>query len=124
NREAEKATTEKATSDVTSWLTEQAAKQPAAGPSTPLPAAPPLPGERRKMMVMLGAEMIQVEIPGEGQLPIVTPQSRPADLGGDQGIQPAEGPGGFDPVPPTPDGDEGSGNEPDAAAKEGVQPSS
>ena len=85
DRGAEKST-EKETSDVTSWLTQQAPKDNKVnvGASTPLPAVPPMPGERKRMLVMLGAELVQVEIPLKGELPIITPESGPADLGGDQ----------------------------------------
>jgi len=117
NREAEKATPEKATSDMTDWLTEQSeatAKTSPIGPSTPLPAAPPLPGAPRRMMVMLGAEMVQIEIPADGGLPIVQPQSGPADLGGDVGIEPAEGPENFNPLPPTPDDEAPADDEQDS----------
>ncbi len=120
NRNAEKSTTsEKETSGIDSWLTGEASKQAAGGNATPLPAAPPLPVERSKrMLVMLGAELVQVEIPGHGELPIISPESGPPELGGDGGFAapggamgmppaggdggfaPAGGDGGFTPVPP------------------------
>jgi pilus assembly protein CpaB len=72
---------QKETSDITSWLTDQNGKS--TGPSTPLPAVPPAPGPRKRMLVMMGAELVQIEIPGPGELPIVETESGPADLGGD-----------------------------------------
>lgn len=85
DRDAERST-EKETSDVTSWLTQQAPKgnKVNVGASTPLPAVPRMPGDRKRMLVMLGAELVQVEIPEKGDLPVVTSESGPADLGGDQ----------------------------------------
>ncbi len=113
SRKAEKATTpQQETSDMNTWLTNEAGKQGAAGAATALPSAPPLPMERKRMLVLLGAELVQIEIPGNGELPIITPESGPADLGGDMGVSDASGdfgqpPGaedsGFEPVPPQSD---------------------
>jgi pilus assembly protein CpaB len=78
--------TEKETSDISSWLSKQAPKDNKidVGASTALPPVPPMPRERKRMLVMLGAELVQIEIPNKGELPIITPESGPADLGGDQ----------------------------------------
>jgi pilus assembly protein CpaB len=102
DRDAEKGG-DKETSDITSWLSKQAAKseKPSAkpqGPTTPLPAVPPLPVERKKMLVMMGAELVQIDIPGPGELPTVVTEQGPADLGGDA-PEPSEPTGGFA-VPP------------------------
>lgn len=83
-RDAEKGA-DSETADITSWLTNQTSKEePQVGVSTPLPATPPLPGARKRMLVMLGAELLQVEIPLPGELPVVAAQQGPADLGGNQ----------------------------------------
>jgi hypothetical protein len=80
DRDAERATDNKETGDITSWLTNQTGKTQ--GPTTPLPV-PPAPGLRKRMLVMMGAELVQIEIPGDGELPIVHAESGPADVGGD-----------------------------------------
>jgi pilus assembly protein CpaB len=109
DREAEKAT-ETETSDITSWLSGEENKQSqqagaALGNATPLPKLPPTPGTPRRMLVMLGAELLQVDIPGTGELPVVQSQSGPADLGGNE---PGPSFGGEDqgPVVPPDDGSE------------------
>lgn len=81
DRNAERAT-DTATSNITPWLTQQDGTSNV-GATSPLPAVPPLPG-RRRMLVLLGSELVQIEIPGDGQLPITETEKGPADLGGDQ----------------------------------------
>lgn len=80
DRDAEKAGDQE-TSDITSWLTNQTNKTNEK--PTPLPATPPMPVARKRMLVMMGAELVQIEIPGKGELPVVQTESGPADLGGD-----------------------------------------
>jgi pilus assembly protein CpaB len=57
DRDAERATDNKETGDITSWLTNQTGKTQ--GPTTPLPV-PPAPGLRKRMLVMMGAELVQI----------------------------------------------------------------
>jgi pilus assembly protein CpaB len=85
NRDAEHATSggDKETSDVTSFLTNNNGGK-TEGASTPLPAVPPLPGARKRMLVMMGAELVQIDIPGPGELPVVSTESGPADVGGNE----------------------------------------
>lgn len=120
DRVAEKATTpQKETSDMTNWLEEQnqAAVNTSPVPShasTPLPAVPPTPGRRKSMLVMMGAELVQVEIPGDGQLPLIHSEQGPASLGGDE-ADPSE----FNPVPPVeeiPGGDNDSNQDSEASS--------
>jgi pilus assembly protein CpaB len=116
DRTAERATgaKEEETGDVSAWLTGQTSKSgTAAGPSSPLPAVPPAPTDRKRMLVMLGAELVQIEIPEPGELPVVQPQSGPADLGGDQPSPASEPNEGFA-VPPS---DEGNQDGQDQAGK-------
>jgi pilus assembly protein CpaB len=85
DRSTEHGTEEKETSDVSSWLTHQSGQGKVnLGASTPIPSVPPMPGERKKMIVLLGAELVQIEIPEQGGLPIINSESGPANLGGDQ----------------------------------------
>jgi hypothetical protein len=77
----------KTPSSLTAWLNEQQEKAPA-GP-VPAPLAPPAP--RARMTVMLGPQVTQVEIPGEGELPVNQPQAGSAT------------PGAAEPVPPLDD---------------------
>ncbi len=118
NRVAEKAT-EKETSDVSSWLTQQAGKSNTTkGPVTPLPSVPPLPGEFRKMLVMMGAELVQIEIPGAGQLPIVQIEQGPGDLGGNEPDPTTGESNEFSPVPPPEDaGQDGEPSQDDSAGE-------
>jgi pilus assembly protein CpaB len=100
DRIAEKATTpQKETSEMTSWLDEQS-QTANASPLPPhnapaMPAVPPTPGPRKMMLVMMGSELVQVEIPGNGQLPLINSERGPASLGGN-GPAPSQ----FNPVPP------------------------
>ncbi len=64
NRRSEKGT-EKEKGDITAWLTQQKEQDGGQGSQPP---SPPLPA-RRKMIVMLGSEISEVEFPGDGQLP-------------------------------------------------------
>jgi pilus assembly protein CpaB len=117
NRVAEKAT-EKETSDVSSWLTQQAGKpQTTQVPATPLPSAPPLPSEYKKMLVMMGAELVQIDIPGPGQLPIVQTEQGPASLGGAEPDPTTEGSSEFSPVPPPEGESEGEPSQEDSAGE-------
>jgi pilus assembly protein CpaB len=115
DRVAEKGTPEKETADVSDWLTKETAKAGQARSTSPVPAAPPLPHERKRMLVMMGAELVNVEIPGDGELPILQTEQGPADMGGSSPDPTMnETPGGFSPVPPTDeqeleDSGEGSG---------------
>ncbi len=59
NRKAEQTDDKK---DLAAWLTQQKEK------FTP-PPAPQSSGPQRKMVVMLGAELLQIELPGGGELP-------------------------------------------------------
>ena len=69
-------------SDITAWLTQQKERETSEG-SGPAPPIPPAPA-RRKMIVMLGSEVSQVEFPGDGQLP-----TQPVKMGSaDQSLQP------------------------------------
>jgi hypothetical protein len=118
NRTAEKATTpEKETSDVSGWLDQQAGKSTTTIPATPLPSAPPLPGEGKKMLVMMGSELVQIEIPGAGQLPVVQTEQGPADLGGNE-PDPVSESSDFSPVPPPADDSEGDSSQDDSQEKE------
>ncbi len=119
DRVAERATPEKETSDVSDWLAQQNGRGSVVGPSTPVPSAPPLPQERRRMLVMMGAELVNIEIPGDGELPIVQTEQGPGDLGG-SGPDPTmnDMPGGFSPVPPPVDGEGPQG--PEGGADEGT----
>ena len=102
NRGAEKATApESETGDVSNWLTQETAKSTPVVPPTPVPSAPPLPHERKRMIVLMGAELVSVEIPGDGELPIIDTEQGPGDLGGN-GPDPTSSdmPGGFGPTPP------------------------
>ncbi|MEX0676105.1 MAG: Flp pilus assembly protein CpaB [Pirellulales bacterium] len=111
NREAERGTG-KETSDVSSWLTEQSGKSKVEiGASSPLPAVPPMPGERRRMLVILGSELLQIEIPEQGQLPVIQTESGPADLGGDQPSN-DQGNDGFA-VPPSDESEQGEPSVPE-----------
>lgn len=76
NRDAEKnKTAAKDDEKITDWLAQETKEAPAATPKTsPYPQAPPLPVNRRKMIVVLGAELVQVEIPGDGEPPLNQPQ--------------------------------------------------
>ncbi len=98
DRVAEKhVTPQKETSDLTHWLGEQdaAAAKTAAGPPVP-----PAPGQSATMLVMMGSELIKVEIPGFGQLPIVQSEQGPLNFGGDQPSLGFDGGSDFSPVPP------------------------
>jgi len=77
--------TDKEKGDITAWLTQQKEREATEDPQ-PAPLAPPAP--RRKMIVMLGSELSEVEFPGDGQLP-----SQPVKLGGpNNSIQPGTSP--------------------------------
>jgi pilus assembly protein CpaB len=112
DRDAERAT-DSETSDITSWLNNQTGKP--SGAATPLPAVPPAPGERKRMLVMMGAELVQIEIPRPGELPIVQTESGPADLGGDSPDQDMDEPNEGFAVPP---GDEPEQEEATEASEE------
>jgi pilus assembly protein CpaB len=101
DRMAEKGTPEKETADVSDWLTQESSKAGAARPTSPVPSAPPLPHAPKRMLVMMGAELVNIEIPGDGELPSMQFEQGPGDLGGN-GPDPTmnEPPGGFSPVPP------------------------
>lgn len=86
---------ERSTGEITDWPTNQTD----IGASSRLPATPPMPTAGKKMLVMLGAELVQIEIPGHGELPIIHVESGPADLGGDQPPLDADRGAGFA-VPP------------------------
>ncbi len=104
DRSAEKGTPEKETADVSNWLTQETAKAAQGRATSPVPPAPPLPHERKRMLVMMGAELVNVEIPGDGELPVLQFEQGPGDLGGN-GPDPTmnDTPGGFSPVPPAGD---------------------
>lgn len=71
------------------------------------------------MMVMMGAELVQIEIPGDGQLPIVQTEQGPGDLGGDEPDPTAGDSNEFSPVPPPEDeGQEGEPSQDDSAGKD------
>jgi hypothetical protein len=117
DRVAEKATTQKETSDVSGWLNQQAGKSDATAMSaTPLPSAPPLPGEYKKMLVMMGSELVQIEIPGAGQLPIIQTEQGPGDLGGNEPDPSMGDSSDFSPVPPPEDDSEGEPSQDDSEA--------
>jgi pilus assembly protein CpaB len=68
NRDAEKATQEKEEkTSLTDWLNKQKGAAP---------AAPPAPS--KKMIVMLGSQVTEVEIPGNGDLPTNQPVQSPS----------------------------------------------
>jgi pilus assembly protein CpaB len=107
DRDAEQAT-DAETGEITNWLTNQNGKSQI-GASSPLPATPGMPMGRKRMLVMLGAELVQIEIPGQGELPIIHAESGQADLGGDQSSFDAAGGAGI----AQPPGDESKPAEPD-----------
>lgn len=107
DRVAEKHTPEKETSDLTSFIDENNAT---AGHSPVGPPVPPVPRESQTMLVMMGSELVKIEIPGFGQLPIVHSEQGPSDLGGDQPSMDFDGGSGsgseeFSPTPPPEDGE-------------------
>ncbi len=84
NRDAEQVDDKEKKTGLAAWLNEQKPKA-----VTPFPPAAP----SRKMIVMLGGQLLEVDIPGNGELPTNQPQ------------QNSTGPGGIN--PPQPDGDAG-----------------
>ncbi len=87
DRGSERATgsdSETSTSDITSWLTSEDNKQSEPSDATPLPDVPPAPGVPKRMLVVLGAELVEVDIPGTGGMPTVRTEGGPAELGGSQ----------------------------------------
>lgn len=116
DRGAEKTGGDEAGGGFTDWLTKQTSQE---GNSTPLPPTPPPPAARKTMLVMMGAELLQIEIPKPGELPVVRAESGPADVGNDSGsFDTGDGPdfamppGGdkapHDPAAPSDTGDERS----------------
>lgn len=112
NRDAEKNRPEQPEekqekTSLTDWLNKQKGSAP---------AAPPAPSKR--MIVLLGSQMTEVEIPGDGELPTNQPQQSPSLGGAPSGggasgddtttdSEPNSG-GGDVPLPPEPGADEES----------------
>jgi pilus assembly protein CpaB len=108
DRVAEKELPQKETSDITNFLDDQGGGP---GHTAAVPPTPPLPGQAqgKSMLVMMGSELVKIDIPGFGQIPIIQTEHGPSDLGGDQPSMDFNGGGDFNPTPPP--ADEGSGNE-------------
>jgi pilus assembly protein CpaB len=101
--------TEKETADVTSWLNNQNQGEKPQGNASPLPPVPPLPVAHKTMLVMMGAELVKIDIPGKGELPVVETESGPASLGGDTPDPVTDQPSDGFAVPP---GEESPGEQP------------
>ncbi len=104
DRVAEKEMPQKETADLTSFLDQQ---HTGAAGSAPVPPTPPLPGHGQSMLVMMGSELVRIDIPGFGQLPIIQTEQGPSNLGGDQPSIDFDGgsESDFSPTPPAEDGE-------------------
>lgn len=100
DRLAEKEMPQKETSDITNFLD----NQHGGAKNVPVPPTPPLPGQApgQSMLVMMGSELVKIDIPGFGQLPIIQSEQGPSNLGGDQPSVDFDGgsEGDFSPTPP------------------------
>lgn len=105
DRIAEKEMPQKETSDITNFLDEQNAGNPrgtTAPPTPPLPGSEPIAAPGKSMLVMMGSELVRIDIPGVGQIPIIQTEHGPSNLGGDQPSMDFDGgsEGDFSPTPP------------------------